>query len=108
MPSNSRAFTMKAAGGLLVCLCLLTAGHAADDHNRAKWLKDSGNILPLAKILEAVSSWRPGRVLEVELRDNHGRPVYHVELVDAHGVVWYLQFDAIQGTLLHTQQEKAQ
>ncbi|HEY7492591.1 MAG TPA: hypothetical protein VIH59_15965 [Candidatus Tectomicrobia bacterium] len=107
MLTNSRAFKLKVAGGLLVCLCLLTVGYASDDHNTARWLKESGNIMPLAKILEAVSSWRPGRVLEVELQDNYGRPVYAVELVDVHGVVWYLQFDAIQGTLLHMQQEKA-
>jgi uncharacterized membrane protein YkoI len=88
---------------------LLTIGYAdsaSDDHNTAKWLKDAGNIMPLAKILEAVTSLRPGRVLEVELRDEQGRPVYHVELVDAQGMVWYLRFDAMQGTLLRTQQEK--
>jgi uncharacterized membrane protein YkoI len=99
---------MKAAASLLIGLCLLTASHASEDHNIAKWLKDSGDIMPLAKILEAVGSWRPGRVLEVELRDDHGRPVYHVELVDAQGVVWYLLLDAMQGNLLHMQQEKAQ
>jgi hypothetical protein len=65
----------------------------------------------LAKLLELalelfVRSTHPGRVLEVELRHQYGRPVYTVELVDAHGVVWYLQFDATQGFLLHEHREK--
>jgi uncharacterized membrane protein YkoI len=98
---------MKAVGSLLAFLCLLTVGYAHDDHNVAKRLKESGDIVPLTKILEAVSSEHPGRILEVELQDHHGRLVYHVELVDAHGMVWYLRFDATQGTLLHTHKEKA-
>jgi uncharacterized membrane protein YkoI len=98
---------MKVAGSLLACLLLLTMSHA-DDHNTAKRLKESGNIVPLATILKTVSTTHPGRVLEVELQHQHGRPVYHVELVDAHGVVWYLQFDATQGVLLHQYKEKGQ
>jgi uncharacterized membrane protein YkoI len=96
---------MKAAGILLVVLCLLTTGRADDDHNAAKRLKESGNILPLAKILEVVSTERPGWVLEIALRDHGGHLVYHIELVDAYGVVRSLQVDATQGTLLHTHKE---
>lgn len=97
---------MKIAAGLLALLCLLTLVRAADDHNAAKQLKDAGAIIPLAQLLATVSTTYPGRILEVELRDTDGRRVYHVELVDTHGVVWFLQLDAIQGTLLHRQKEK--
>lgn len=108
MPANRRNFTMKVAGSLLAVLCLLHIGYADDDHDVAKRLKESGNILPLAKILEAMSIESSGHVLEIELRNHDGRLVYHVELVDAYGVVWYLQFDARRGTLLYTYKEKAQ
>jgi uncharacterized membrane protein YkoI len=97
---------MKAAGSLLACLLLIMS--YADDHDVAKRLKDTGDIVPLATILKTVSTTHPGRVLEVQLQHQHGRPVYHVELVDAHGVVWYLQFDATQGALLHKDKEKGQ
>jgi uncharacterized membrane protein YkoI len=95
---------MKAAGSLLACLLLVMSYTA--DHDVAKRLKESGDIVPLATILKTVSTTHPGRVLEVELQHQHGRPVYHVELVDAHGVVWYLQFDATQGVLLRKHKEK--
>jgi uncharacterized membrane protein YkoI len=85
---------------------LLTLVRADDDHNAAKQLKDAGAIVPLAQILDTVSTAYPGRILEVELRNTDSRRVYHVELVDTHGVVWYLQLDAAQGTLLHRQKEK--
>ena len=98
---------IKVAGGLFTCLLLLTMSHA-DDHDTAKRLKETGDIVPLATILDTVSTTHPGRVLEVDLQHQHGRPVYRVELVDAHGVVWYLRFDAIQGTLLHKHKEKEQ
>jgi uncharacterized membrane protein YkoI len=97
---------VKIALGLLALLCLLTFVRAEDDHNAAKQLKDAGAIVPLAQILATVGTAYPGRVLEVELRDMDGRRVYQVELVDTHGVVWYLHFDAIQGTLLHRRKEK--
>jgi uncharacterized membrane protein YkoI len=105
MLSNRSVCIITAAGSLLAVLCLLTLGRADDDHNVAKRLKDSGNILPLAQILEMVSTTRPGRVLEIALQDHAGRLLYHIELVDAQGVVWSLQVDATQGTLLHTHKE---
>ena len=108
MPTNRIRYTMKAAGGLLAVLCLLHIGYADDDHEVAKRLKESGNILPLAQILETISLESPGRVLEIKLRNHNGRLVYHVELVDAQGVVWYVQLDAMQGTPLYTHKEKAQ
>jgi uncharacterized membrane protein YkoI len=98
---------MKAAGSLLVCLLLLTVSHA-NDHDRAKQLKDTGDIVPLATILDTVSAMHPGRILEVDLQHQNGRPVYRLELVDAHGVVWYLRVDAMRGTLLHKHKEKEQ
>jgi uncharacterized membrane protein YkoI len=81
-------------------------GAAENDHNEAKRLKDAGNIIPLAQILTTVSRERPGRILEVELRTQHDRLIYRVELVDMQGVVWYLHLDATWGTLLSTQKEK--
>jgi uncharacterized membrane protein YkoI len=88
--------------------CLLLIISYADDHDVAKRLKDTGDIVPLTTILKAVNTTHPGRVLEVELQHQHGRSVYAVELVDAHGVVWYLRFDATRGVLLHEHKEKGQ
>jgi len=92
-------------GGLLALLVGLTIGWAQDDHERAKRLKDAGEIIPLEQILATVRQEQRGRLLEVALRDEQGRLIYEVEIVDAQGVVWYLHYDARQGTLLRTQKE---
>jgi uncharacterized membrane protein YkoI len=94
----------KAAGSLTVLTFLLTMNSAADDHNVAKRLKEAGNIVPLAKIVEIVSATRPGRLLDLEVDTGQAesRLVYHVELADAHGTVWYLKYDATQEALMRT------
>ena len=63
----------KAVESLAALIFLLTMHFAADDYNVAKRLKEAGNIVPLAKIVEIVSATRPGRLLEVELRDRQSR-----------------------------------
>ena len=104
MSGTAYSFALtQVVGGLMV---LLSIGFADGDHDTAKRLKDSGEIIPLEKILEAVRKEHPGRLLEVELRDQEGRRVYDVELVDKQGVVWYLQYDATWGTLLHVRKGK--
>jgi uncharacterized membrane protein YkoI len=90
----------------MVLLVMLTMGVAQDDHERAKRLKDAGEIIPLEQILATVRQDQLGRLLEVELRDKQGRLIYEVAIVDAQGVVWYLHYDARQGTLLRTQKDK--
>ena len=92
-------------GGFLVLLVGLAMGLAQDDHERAKRLKDAGEIIPLEQLLATVREAHRGRLLEVALRDWQGRLIYEVEIVDAHGVVWYLHYDARRGTLLRTQKD---
>jgi uncharacterized membrane protein YkoI len=99
-------WTLTTAGaGLMVLLAVLPSGLAQEDHERAKQLKDAGEIIPLEKILATVRKEQLGRLLEVELQNKQGRLIYEVEIVDAHGVVWYLYYDARQGTLLHTKKD---
>jgi uncharacterized membrane protein YkoI len=107
MPRAADLWTLTTAGvGLLVLLVGLSMGCLAqDDHERAKRLKDAGEIIPLEKILATVRKEQLGRLLEVELRDQQGRLIYEVEIVDAYGVVWYLHYDARQGTLLRTKKD---
>lgn len=71
-----------------------------DDHQQARRLKDSGQILPLEQIIKAAQAEHPGRVIEVDLETKKGRHVYEVELLDQHGEVWELYFDAASGELI--------
>jgi len=78
---------------------------ADDDHERARQLKELGQILPLQQILKSAQAEHPGRVIEVELDDDDGRYVYEIELLDEHGEVWELYFDATNGKLIKRERE---
>lgn len=92
---------------LALSLIVVDAGsvQADDDHNRARELRKSGEILPLETILAQVHANNMGRVLEVELKNKHGRYVYELEIVDTQGMVWELVFDAHNGQQLKRERE---
>jgi uncharacterized membrane protein YkoI len=75
----------------------------ADDHARARQLREAGEIVPLQQILGGLAS--DERVLEVELEDEHGGYRYEVEVLDAQGTVWEYLFDARSGELLKKHRE---
>jgi len=78
---------------------------ASEDHNEAKRLLDSGDILPLETILKKVRKTYPGKILEVELESEHGQRIYEIELLTDDGMVLELITDAITGELLSTKKE---
>ena len=85
---------------LLLSLVLLGSGsvHADDDHERARQLREAGGSCPWKPILTQVRArGDTGRVLEVELKNKHGRYVYEIEMLDAQGRVRERLFDAQSG-----------
>ena len=72
---------------------------ADDDHERARELVKSGEIISLQALLQKINDSGLGklRLLEAELEHEHGRLVYELELVDEKGVVRELLFDAKTG-----------
>jgi uncharacterized membrane protein YkoI len=90
------------AASVLALLLLLTVGLANDDHDVARRLRDTGDIVPVERILQSLSRVHPVRVLEITLQEKQGHEIYTVEYVDAQGVVWKRQYDARSGVSLHT------
>lgn len=92
------------SSGLLTVLLLSAIvpaiAQADEDHEQARRLKESGQILPLEQIIKAAQAEHPGRVIEVDLENKKGRHVYEVELLDQQGKVWELYFDAVSGELI--------
>ncbi|TAJ96489.1 MAG: hypothetical protein EPO39_20185 [Candidatus Manganitrophaceae bacterium] len=78
---------------------------ADDDHDRAKQLKEAGEILPLERIVEMAKKDRSGQLLEAKLKEKKGRLIYELELLDKEGIVWELKYDAKSGELLKEKQE---
>lgn len=89
---------------LVVIVAALTVSFSitllADDHENAKKLMESGDIVPLETILNQLQKRATGRVIEVELERKKGRLVYEIEQVDEHGVVREFIFDAADGHVL--------
>ena len=92
---------------LAVALSLAVPVAFADiDHDEAKRLQESGEILGLERIIELSRARRTGHIVETELKNRHGRYVYEVETVDEYGVVWEMYFDASTGNIIREQAEK--
>lgn len=92
---------------LVLCALAVPGGvPGADiDHQAAQRLRDSGRILPLETIVQRAQALHPGKLLDLELEYEDGRYVYELELLDARGVVWELEYDAATAQLLRRKRE---
>lgn len=101
-----RFLTRQLASGAALTLALTSAGVADDDdHEKARRLLNAGEILPLEAIQKKSAELYPGgRVIETEFDEESGGYVYEVEIVDAKGVVWEVEFDAKTGVVLEREQ----
>lgn len=70
------------------------------DQNEAREGVREGRILPLGKVLANVYRRFPGRLLDAQLVDGGGRPVYLIKLMRADGVVALVSADAATGRIL--------
>lgn len=96
----------RGAGTLLAALALaagllaappLNAGPGREDNRRALAAREGGRILPLATLIAQVEAVIPGRLLEAELEDEDGAPVYELRWQLADGRRLELEIDARDG-----------
>ncbi|MBF0634563.1 MAG: peptidase M4, partial [Nitrospinae bacterium] len=68
---------------LLMAVALLapSLAVAGEGHDKAKRLKEAGEILPLESVIKTATSKKPGRVIEAELKSSRGGYIYEIELV---------------------------
>ncbi len=78
---------------------------ADDDHDKAKRLVESGEILALEIVLKKAREIQAGKVLEVELESENNNMIYEIELLSPDGIVFELKFDAKTGKHLSTEKE---
>jgi len=89
------------------CLPLSAVAHSGEfGHGEAKKLVEKGEILPMKVIAEKAEKLKSGKLLEVGLRRGKGGYVYKIEILDAKGVVWELQFNAKTGELVEMEQDE--
>lgn len=90
---------------LVILSASLYAGDDHYDHDHAKRLVESGEILALEVILKKARAIQPGKVLEVEFETKKGKHIYEIELLNTDGTVFELKFDAYSGKHLSTKKE---
>lgn len=104
--SNSRWATCALLASLMVCVAVWH-GHALasdkGDHERALQAVQSGQVLPLAKVLALVEKAHPGQVLEVELEHEKQQWHYEIKLLQPDGRLMKLLVDARTGEVLKRQ-----
>jgi uncharacterized membrane protein YkoI len=89
----------------LLAVCALTWHSSAaasnnGDHERALQAVQSGQVLPLAKVLALVEREHPGQVLEVELESEGRGWLYEIKLLQPDGRLTRLKVDARTGEIL--------
>lgn len=89
----------------LIAVLLVALPAHADDDRRIRQLQRNGEILSLEKIFTAARAVKAGRIVDVDLDKEDGRYVYEIELLDASGRVWEMEFDARTGDLLQLEQD---
>ena len=88
---------------LAVCALAGHGGAAASnqgDHERALQAVQSGQVLPLTKVLSLLEKAHPGQVLEVELESEGQVWLYEIKLLQPDGRLTKLKIDARTGQIL--------
>ncbi len=83
----------------------MQVAQASKDHDKARILREAGEILPLEDILRELAKEYPGKVLEVELEREKGRIVYELEVLNNAGEVHKFYIDAKTGKLLKVKRD---
>lgn len=100
--------SLLAVFGLIALLAapgLAPARGPGDDHGDARRLRESGEIVPLKRILNGIKHRQGGRILEAELKRRGDRYYYEVEVLNHQGEVWELKYDARNGQLIKREKE---
>ena len=94
---------MRWIGTALIGLALLAAvpdAEAQGRRNGARGAVESGDTRPLGEILPRVRSQYPGQLLDAQLQQRGGRPVYQLRILGAGGRVQVLSVDARTAKIL--------
>jgi uncharacterized membrane protein YkoI len=90
---------------LFMGLSLSMVASSNGDFHEARRLIEAGSILPLERIFAEVYSQYRGRILEVELEHDIRGYVYEIEILDDHGIVRELMFDAVSAKCLRAKRD---
>ena len=100
MSEHVKRMLLHAIAAVSVMLVITGTAMADDDMERVRELRGTESILPLSDILTTAAKQYPGKVLEVELEEEHGQIIYEVKLLGRDHKVHHLEIDARSGRIL--------
>jgi uncharacterized membrane protein YkoI len=77
-----------------------------DGHDRARRALLSGEVMPLAQLLDKLRPDYPGEAISVELEEKRGRLIYEIKLLGSDGRMTKLYCDAKDGAVLSVKGKK--
>lgn len=89
-----------------MCFLLSFPVLAEEDHDKARQAVESGQILPLQKILQKISKDYPAQVIEVELERKSNGWIYEIKQLSVDGSISKLEVDARTGVVLKQKSKK--
>jgi uncharacterized membrane protein YkoI len=81
-------------------LLLAAPAFADEGHERARRALLSGEVMPLAQLLDKLRPDYPGQAISVELEEKRGRLIYEIGLLGPDGRMTKLYCDAKDGEVL--------
>ena len=81
--------------GALALAMLGVTANAGDDHDKVRSALLAGDIQPLSSVLSVVAQTYPGRVIEVELEDEHDQWLYELKVLSPEGFLIKLEVNAV-------------
>ncbi|MEZ5512094.1 MAG: PepSY domain-containing protein [Gammaproteobacteria bacterium] len=91
---------------LLLTITLIATGFSAgsasadDDSREVRRLVQEGKVISLDALLDMHRDRLQGRILDLEMEEEHGRVIYEIKTLDAEGVVREVEVDAQTGEWL--------
>lgn len=83
---------------------LIQNAGARSDQDHARKAVREGRILSLGQVLQRVQQRVPGRMLDANLIEQHGRSIYLIKMITRNGNVALVTADAATGNILNIRQ----
>ena len=93
--------------GIATFLSLAVSASGYEDANSVHRLRTDGTIRPLEYFIADALQKHPGRMIDAKLHheEQYDHYIYEILLLDRHGQVRELEYDACTGTLIETHRD---
>lgn len=99
-----RKFVVLGSGTAAACLLLAGIAISHADEKEKKSVADQATV-SIQEAIDVATAAFPGKVVEAELEEEDGRPIYTIEIVGENGKTMEVEIDAKTAKVLGKEQE---